>query len=115
MNQYQRTLQEYRSTLPPTAVLDAAKQFFSNRNNIYAAFLDQEGPSYVSFRGQGTEELVIGVVERDGATLVTGSSYLYDMPIARFFTTLTPYAGTEQLLPPDDVVVLPAPAVEARP
>lgn len=114
MNQTQRTLQEYRSTLPPAAVLDAAKQFFSNRNNIYAAFLDQEGPSYVSFRGQGTEELLIGALERDGATLVTGSSYLFDMQIARFFTTLAPHTETERLLPPGPAA-LQAPDVAVRP
>jgi hypothetical protein len=54
----------------------------------------------VSFRGQGTEELLIAAIERDGATLVTGSSYLFDMQIARFFTTLAPFALTENLLPP---------------
>ena len=98
MNQTQRTLQEYRSTLSPAEVLAQAKQFFPRRASLYAAFLEKEGPSFVSFRGQGGEELLIGALERDGATLVTGSSYLFDMQIARFFTTLAPYAETEQLL-----------------
>jgi hypothetical protein len=100
MNQSQRTLQEYRSSLSPAAVVTAAKGFFASRNSLYAAFLDKEGPSYVTFRGQGGEELIIGAVERDGSTLVTGSSYLFDMQIARFFTTLAPYRETERLLPP---------------
>lgn len=99
MNQTQRTLQEYRSALAPAAVLAQAKQFFANRPNIYAAFLEKEGPNHVAFRGQGGEELLIGAIERDGATLVTGSSYLFDMQIARFFTTLAPFAMTEKLLP----------------
>lgn len=99
MIQSQRTLQEYRSSLPPAAVLDAAKKFFSSRNSLYAAFLDKEGPAHVTFRGQGGEELLIGVTERDGATLVTGSTYLFDMQIARFFSTLAPYAESEGLLP----------------
>jgi hypothetical protein len=113
MNQTQRTLQEYRSALAPAAVIAEAKKFFANRPNIYAAFLDREGPGFVSFRGQGTEELVIAAVERDGATLVTGSSYLFDMQIARFFTTLAPYRMTESLLPPGPAAVQ-APDVEAR-
>jgi hypothetical protein len=113
MNQTQRTLQEYRSTLPPAAVLAEAKKFFANRPNIYAAFLDLEGPGFVSFRGQGGEELLIGAIERDGATLVTGSSYLFDMQIARFFTTLAPYAAAEGLLPPGPAA-LQAPDQEAR-
>jgi hypothetical protein len=105
MNQSQRTLQEYRTTLPPAAVLAAAKKFFSDRNSIYAAFLDQEGPGYVSFRGQGTEELVIGALEHEGATLVTGSTYLFDMQVARFFTTLAPYRLAADLLPPGPAAV----------
>ena len=103
MNQSQRTLQEYRSSLSPVAVLEAAKKFFTSRNSIYSVFPDKEGPTYVSFRGQGTEELLIAALERDGATLVSGSSYLFDMQIARFFTTLAPYSETETLLPPPAV------------
>ena len=101
MNQSQRTLQEYHSTLAPAEVLAAAKRFFSSRNSLYAAFLDQEGPTHVSFRGQGGEELIIAAIPRDGATLVTGSTYLFDMQVARFFTTLPAYESSEQLLPPD--------------
>ncbi len=99
MNQSQRTLQEYRSTLAPDEVLAQAKKFFSRRNSLYATFLEQEGPGYLTFRGQGGEELVIAAVARDGATLVTGSTYLFDMQVARFFSTLAPYAAEETLLP----------------
>jgi hypothetical protein len=100
MNQSQRTMQEYRSTLPPSAVLAAAKNFFSARNSLYAAFLDREGPGHVTFRGQGGEEIVVAAMEQNGATLVTGSSYLFDMQVARFFTTLPPFELVEELLPP---------------
>lgn len=100
MNQSQRTLQEYHSTLPPAEVLAAAKQFFTRRNSIYAAFLEKEGPGYLTFRGQGGEELVIAAQERGGATLVSGSTYLFDMQIARFFSTLPPFELVEELLPP---------------
>ena len=34
------------------------------------------------------------------ATRVTGSTYLFDMQIARFFTTLPPFQLEENLLPP---------------
>ena len=100
MNQSQRTLQEYRCSLPPAEVLAQAKRFFSGRNSLYATFIDRDGPGFVTFRGQGGEELVIGVVERDGATLVTGSTYLFDMQVARFFSTLPPFVLAEGLLPP---------------
>ena len=44
------------------------------------------------FRGQGGEEIVIAVSPApDGnGTRVTGSSYLFDMQISRFFATLPP-------------------------
>ena len=84
----QRTLQEYQTSLAPAEVLARAKKFFARRSSLYAAFLDKEGPTFASFRGQGGEELVIGVAPADGGTRVTGSTYLFDMQIARFFSTL---------------------------
>ncbi|HEX4468238.1 MAG TPA: hypothetical protein VH080_01835 [Gemmatimonadaceae bacterium] len=84
----QRTLQEFQTTLPPNEVLARAKTFFSRRTPLYAAFLDKEGPAFCSFRGQGGEEIVIGVAPSSIGTRVTGSTYLFDMQLARFFTTL---------------------------
>jgi len=90
-NQQRRTLQETRTSLPPADVLAAAKHFFSRRHGIYAAFPEKEGPTFVTMRGQGGEEVVIGVVADAAGTHVTGSTYLFDQQIARFFTTLPPY------------------------
>jgi hypothetical protein len=84
----QRTLQEYVTSLPAAEVLTRAKEFFSRRTPLYATFLDKEGPNFCSFRGQGGEELVIGVAPTDGGTRITGSTYLFDMQVARFFSTL---------------------------
>ena len=81
-------MQELRTTLAPADVLAAAKEFFARRINIYAAFPEQESAAHVSLRGQGGEEIVIGVVERDGATLVTGASYMFDAQVSRFLATL---------------------------
>jgi len=99
MHQSQRTLQEFRTTATPEEVLAEAKDFFTRRNAIYATFIDRDGPTFVSFRGQGGEELIIAAVVQDGATRVTGSTYLFDMQIARFFTTLPPFQLEEKLLP----------------
>ena len=92
----QRTLQEMTTKLSGDEVLARAKSFFSNRPSLYATFLDKEGPGFASFRGQGGEEIIIAVAgaENDGGTRVTGSSYLFDMQVARFFTTI---ASPEQL------------------
>ena len=92
--QTSRTMQEYRTAWSGEEVLRAAKDFFARRNPIYAAFIDREGPTFVSLRGQGGEEVVIGVSASDaGGTLVTGSTYLFDMQVARFFATLPPAAS----------------------
>ena len=83
-------IQETSTTMPPSEVLAAAKRFFTRRNPIYAAFPEKEGPGFVSFRGQGGEELVIGVAPIEGGTAVRGSTYLFDAQVSRFFTTLPP-------------------------
>ena len=88
--QQRRTMQEYRTTLEAEEVLRNAKEFFNRRNGIYSAFLDKEGPTFVNFRGQGGEELLIAAQKSEEATLVTGSTYLFDQQIARFFATLPP-------------------------
>ncbi|HEX5830631.1 MAG TPA: hypothetical protein VFY16_06605 [Gemmatimonadaceae bacterium] len=96
MNQQSvRTLQETRTTMPGTEVLEAAKRFFARQTGIYAAFPEQEGPTHLTLRGQGGEEVVIAVAELEGATRVTGSSYLFDPQLARFFVTLPPAPSSD--------------------
>jgi hypothetical protein len=91
MSTSQTSIQETTTALTGAEVLARAKIFFATRPSLYSAFLDMEGPEFCSFRGQGTEEVVIGVQPApEGGTRVTGSSYLFDMQVARFFTTLAP-------------------------
>jgi hypothetical protein len=85
-------IQETTTTLAAPDVLAAAKGFFARRNPIYAAFLEKEGPGFVTFRGQGGEELVIAVESVDGRTSVRASTYLFDAQVGRFFATLPPFA-----------------------
>lgn len=88
MAQTNRTLQEMVTTLGAWETLGAAKGFFARQNGIYSAFPEQESPSHVTLRGQGGEEIVIGVAPAAGGTRVTGSTYLFDQQVARFFATL---------------------------
>ena len=88
IKQSDRTVQETVTSLPPADVLAEAKRFFSRRPNIYAAFIEQEGPGHVTLRGQGGEEIVIAVLAGENGTRVTGSTYLFDQQISRFFTQL---------------------------
>jgi len=82
------TLQEQLTTLSPADVLREAKAFFARHIGIYAAFLEREGPNHATFRGQGGEELIIGTAAAPNGTRVTGSTYLFDAQVARFFATL---------------------------
>ena len=87
---------EHLTTRSPAEVLTQAKVFFAERNPLYAAFLEKEGPTFASFRGQGGEELVIGVAPAEGGTAVRASTYLFDMQAQRFFATLPPVATPMQ-------------------
>jgi hypothetical protein len=85
------TLQEYYTTMSPAEVLAEAKTFFSRRSALYPAFLEHDTPQFCSFRGQGGEEILIAAMPGTSAgagTRVTGSTYLFDQQVARFFSTL---------------------------
>ena len=81
---------EHETSLASADVLTKAKSFFARRNPLYAAFLEKEGDTFVTFRGQGGEELVIGVAPIEGGTAVRASTYLFDMQAQRFFAMLPP-------------------------
>jgi hypothetical protein len=90
MSQRNRTLQETTTSHSPEKVLRSAKDFFARQTGIYAAFPEQESKAHVTLRGQGGEEVVIAAIPGTGETKVTGSTYLFDQQIARFFATLGP-------------------------
>jgi hypothetical protein len=92
-----RTLQETHTTLAPAEVLAAAKRFFAGRQGIYAAFVEKEGPTYVNLRGQGGEELIVGVQAAENGTRVSASTYIFDQQIGRFFSTLPPYPAEDRV------------------
>lgn len=76
------------TTLPPAEVLARAKTFFAERVPHYGAFVEQEGPRYATFRGQGGEELTIAAIPTTNGTRLRASSLFYDQAIGRFFSTL---------------------------
>ena len=82
MSQRNRTLQETTTSHSPAEVLQAAKDFFGRQTGIYAA---------MTFMAKGAiSEVVIAAFPGEGGTKVTGSTYLFDQQIARFFATLAP-------------------------
>jgi hypothetical protein len=87
-SQSRRTLQEAQTTLSAAEVISAAKQFFARQNSIYTAFVEKEGPNYVTMRGQGGEEVVVGTAPAENGTRVSASTYLFDQQVARFLSGL---------------------------
>jgi hypothetical protein len=92
--QKSRTLQTATTSLTGAQVLATAKTFFGRQNGIYAAFVEQEGPTHVTLRGQGGEEIVVGVASGGGGTSVNASSYMFDQQVAMFLSALPPAAST---------------------
>lgn len=90
--QRSRTLQQARTTLAPAEVLAAAREFFVSRSGIYSAFPEKTGPTWLTLRGLGGEEIAIGVTSDGGVTTVSASSYMFDQQVARFLSSLPPAA-----------------------
>lgn len=100
--QSKRQLQDTLTSLTVAEVITAATKFFAQRNGVYSAFVEKQGPSHVVLRGQGGEEIAIGARETAEGTAVSGSSYLFDQQVARFLESLPPAA------PVAPVAALPA-------
>ena len=88
--QKSRTLQTATTSLSGEKVIATAKVFFARQSGIYSAFVEQEGPTHVTLRGLGGEEIVVGVSTADGKTSVNASSYMFDQQVALFLSALPP-------------------------
>ncbi len=75
-------------------VLRRAKRFFTERIPQQAAFPEEEGPGYLTLRGQGGEEAVFSVTGSPEGTRVRASTLFYDQAVTRFLSTL-PSASME--------------------
>jgi hypothetical protein len=85
---------EVVTALDAAEVLRRAKQFFTERVPMQAAFPEKEGPTWLTLRGQGGEEIALAVAPAPGGTRVRGSTLLFDQPLDRFLSTLP--AAVEQ-------------------
>jgi hypothetical protein len=81
-------LHDITTSLAADEVLRRAKEFFAERVPHFGAFLEGEGTSWATFRGQGGEEIVVAVFPVEGGTRVRSSSLLFDQTIDRFLSTL---------------------------
>jgi hypothetical protein len=76
------------TTLDASGVIGRAKAFFAQRMPQSAAFPEEEGPGFVTLRGQGGEEIAIAAFAEGGVTRVRASTLFFDQAVARFLTTL---------------------------
>lgn len=78
------------TSLSPADVITRAKTFFAERVPNNAAYPEREGPTFVTLRGQGGEEIALSAASGSGATRVRASTLFFDQAIGRFFSTLPP-------------------------
>ena len=76
------------TTLAAADVLARAKAFFAERVPNQAAWVEREGPNFLTLRGQGGEEIALAVVPGEGATRIRASTLLFDQALGRFLSTL---------------------------
>ena len=79
---------ETLTSLPGADVIGRAKRFFQDRMPGSAAFPEKEGATFLTLRGQGGEEIALGVSPAPGGTRVRASTLLFDHAVARFLSTL---------------------------
>ena len=79
---------ETLTTLDPDTVLRQARQFFAERVPNQAAYPEKQGPSWMTLRGQGGEEIALSARADGGATRVRASTLLFDQAVSRFLSTL---------------------------
>jgi hypothetical protein len=76
------------TTLSAGDVLARAKAFFAERVPHQAAYPEKEGPSFLTLRGQGGEEIAIAVIPAGPGHRVRASTLLFDQAVGRFLATL---------------------------
>lgn len=79
---------EVITTLGAQEVLSRAKRFFAERVPLNAAYPEREGPSYLTLRGQGGEEIALAVWLTPAGTRVRVSTLFFDQVVDRFLSTL---------------------------
>jgi hypothetical protein len=85
---------ETLTSLDPGSVLAAARRFFAERVPGRAAFPEKGGPTWLTLRGQGGEEIALAAIPQGAATRVRASTLLFDQAVERFLSTL-PRAAQE--------------------
>ena len=79
---------EMVTSLEGPDILRRAKRFFAERVPLNAAYPEREGPTYLTLRGQGGEEIAFAVWATPKGTRVRVSTLFFDQVVDRFLSTL---------------------------
>lgn len=90
-------IQEVVTELPPAEVMTRARQWFTTRFSPYAGFIEEQSDAHLRFELEAGE-VIIGVGEQDGRTLVRGSTSRLHHELSQFFITLAPPEEVKQNL-----------------
>lgn len=91
-------IQEVVTDLSSAAVIEQARAFFSQQFSPYAAFEEDASDSHIRLATEAGD-VTIGVGERDGRTVVRGSTSRLHHELSAFLTTLAPPEEVRQNLP----------------
>ncbi|MDX2192654.1 MAG: hypothetical protein NW201_04825 [Gemmatimonadales bacterium] len=81
------------TSLAPAEVIARAKRFFAERVPANAAFPETEGPTWLTLRGQGGEEIALAAIPGDDGVRVRASTLFFDQAVDRFLQTLPAAPG----------------------
>ncbi|HWB40196.1 MAG TPA: hypothetical protein VG500_03005 [Gemmatimonadales bacterium] len=81
---------EVVTALDGAEVLRRARTFFAQRIPMQAAFPEKEGPTWLTLRGQGGEEVAFSARPGPGGTHVRAGTLFFDQAVDRFLATLPP-------------------------
>jgi len=81
-------IHEITTSLTAAEIIARAKAFFAERVPNNAAYAEREGPTFLTLRGQGGEEIVLAVLPAPDGSRVRASTLFFDQALERFLTTL---------------------------
>lgn len=90
-------IQEVITELPPAEVMARARQWFTTRFSPYAGFIEEASEAHLRFEIEAGE-VIIGVGEQDGRTVVRGSTSRLHHELSQFLITLAPPEEVKQNL-----------------
>jgi hypothetical protein len=90
-------VQEITTDLPRAEVMARAREWFTTRFSPYAGFIEEESEAHLRFEVEAGE-VIIGIAEHEGRTLVRGSTSRLHHEISQFLMTLAPAEEVRQNL-----------------